>query len=139
MDKITNKEMVNIYSKIDILARPTVETKPITGDFSELGGIYGWVVNRRIVYIGKTENFSKRMEVHVKELLRLKSKSQKYNSNLKVEDISIAILFETSEPNKELLSISEQVAIDACGGVTCLLNGRNEMSYIRLIERIRRD
>jgi len=139
MDTITNKEIAKIYSKIDILHRPTVDTIPITGDFSELGGIYGWVVNRKVVYIGKTENFKKRMLAHIAELTRTKSKTKKYNSGLEIQDVSIAILFETPEPNEKVLRASEQVAIDACGGVAYLLNGRNEMSYGNLIEMIRRD
>ena len=134
---LTHEQILSIYKKIGILARPKVETHSILSEFSESAGIYGWVANGRIVYIGKTENFNTRFKTHVAELRRTKSRTGKYSQGLLPEEIEIVILFEMAEVNQTMLSVAEQVTIDACGGVANLLNDRNEATYTRVMKNIR--
>ena len=130
-------QISSIYKKIGMLARPLVETQSMLSDFSQSAGIYGWVVKGKIVYIGKTEDFDTRMKTHVSELRRTKSRTGKYSQGLAPEDIEIVILFEIDEVDQTLLSVAEQITIDACGGKANLLNDRNEATYARVMKNIR--
>jgi len=139
MNEISYAEILNIYKKIGMSSKALGETNPITSEFKETGGIYGWVVNGIIVYVGKTENFNKRFKTHVDELIKQKSRTGKYNHGIAPQEVDIIILFETENPTSELLSIVEQLTIDACGGISNLLNDRNEATYFRVMKKIKRD
>ena len=136
---LTNKEILSVYKKIGMLSKPLISTQPMLSDFKETAGIYGWVVNGTIVYIGKTENFDTRIKTHVSELRRTKSRTGKYSQGLAPEELEIVILYETDEVDQTLLSVVEQITIDACGGVANLLNDRNEATYTRVMKNIRRN
>lgn len=137
---MTYKNILEIYSNIGISGKPLRETHPMTSTFEEKAGIYGWVVEGRIVYIGKTENFNNRIAQHVSELNRVRSQTGKYNKGVGPHEIEIVILFEIEgEVDQTLLSIAEQIAIDASGGVSRLWNDRNEATRGRVVKNIRRN
>lgn len=135
----THEEILNIYEKIGISGKPLGATQPMMSEFNETAGIYGWVVDNQIVYVGKTENFKNRMVQHIADLNGKSSSTAKYNKGIGPHLVDVIILFEMKEIDQTLLSVAEQIAITACGGVGRLWNGRNETTMKRVVENIRRN
>ncbi len=70
--------------------------------FRSSGGIYAWWYQGKVVYIGKTNNFSKRMKQHSKGLIGDGNYSEKkYNSELDISRVSVQILAETDDENEQ--------------------------------------
>lgn len=107
-------------------------TQKINDVFTTAPGIYAWIVDSKIVYIGQAKNIAVRIKQHVKELLDDAAKTAKYNKGILLDDISIAIVWKSHTTDHNILSAAEQVAINLCGGIKNLWNGRNELSPEKL-------
>ncbi len=108
--------------------------RPISsGNFITSGGVYAWVYNGNVIYIGKANNFKRRMKEHTFGLQNAEYHSEyKYNVGLTEYDIDIKILAITNDENEQ--SVLESYYFEKYNNEN-LLNSTGTLSWRKIMQR----
>lgn len=95
-----------------------VKKQHINANFPNIECIYGWITKKnQLLYIGKTNNLQRRVNEHIKGILGLeKNNETKYNTNVELDDIYIAVLWTDVEVHADQLSVMETLVYKKCYG-----------------------
>lgn len=102
-------------------------------NFITSGGVYAWWYEDNIVYIGKANNFKRRMKEHIEGFVNNESRSEiKYNSNLDLNRIQIQLLAVTNDETEQ--SILESYYFEKYNEGQ-LLNSTGTLSWKKILSR----
>lgn len=129
---------VNQWYKNEVVLRLNnpfkVQTKKVRVDsknFITSGGVYAWWHDDEVVYIGKANNFKRRMNEHTAGLLGQGFHNEyKYNSGLTINDVYIQILAITDDIDEQ--SVLESYYFDNYDNGK-LLNSTGTLSWKKIM------
>lgn len=104
-----------------------------SNNFITSGGVYAWVFNSEVIYIGKANNFKRRMKEHYAGLSGVGEHSEhKYNVGLHPSQVKIMILAITNDEDEQ--SVLESYFFEKYKD-NRLLNSTGTLSWKKIMQR----